>query len=216
MFPVGDDNSSRRIIPWVTFGLIALNVFVFFREMNSGYEFIYRWAFVPARFLEDPLGNIATIFTAMFLHAGWAHIIGNMIYLAIFGDNVEDKLGHVRFLAFYLICGIVATLAQLLFSLNSTVPLVGASGAIAGALGAYFLLFPRRQVLVLFFFRVIPMPAFLVLGFWIVLQIFSGFGSITSAPDSGGVAYMAHIGGFAAGYIMAMMVRKSSIDMYDI
>jgi membrane associated rhomboid family serine protease len=143
----------------------------------------------------------------MFMHAGWLHLGGNMLYLWIFGDNVEDSFGHVKFLIFYLLCGIAATLAQLAFSTGSNVPNLGASGAIAGVLGAYILLFPRGQVKVLMGRGVIPMPALVVIGFWIVLQFVSGIGSITNSAETGGVAYMAHIGGFLAGIILTFLLR---------
>src|SRR4029077_8036588 len=137
-----------------------------------------------------------TLVTSMFMHAGWIHLGGNMLYLWIFGDNVEDRFGHMKFTVFYLLCGLAATLAQLGFSVGSNVPNLGASGAIAGVLGAYILLFPRGQVKVLMGRGVIPMPALVVIGLWIVLQFVSGIGSITNSAETGGVAYMAHIGGF--------------------
>ncbi len=207
MLPIGDDNSRRRTVPIVTFMLIALNFYVFYLEMQGGNPFILQWAFVPSRFVSDPIGNIPTVFTAMFMHAGWAHILGNMLYLWIFGDNVEDRFGHLKFLGFYLFCGAAATFAQFLFTSGSMIPLVGASGAIAGVLGAYFLMFPRGQVYVLFLFRVVVMPAGLVLGFWIALQLFSSVGAIARMADSGGVAYLAHVGGFTAGYLLSRVIR---------
>jgi membrane associated rhomboid family serine protease len=218
MFPIGDDNSRNRSFPFITYALIALNFYVFFLETQGGMEFIYRWAFVPARFVADPIGDIPTLFTSMFMHAGWAHILGNMIYLWIFGDNVEDRFGHLRFVAFYLVCGFAATTAQFLFTSGSEIPLLGASGAIAGVLGAYFLMFPRGQVYVLFLFRIVVMPAALVLGFWIILQLFSTVGAISRMADAGGVAYMAHVGGFAAGLILAKLIRpkpRSPSYFYD-
>jgi membrane associated rhomboid family serine protease len=145
----------------------------------------------------------------MFMHAGWLHLGGNMLYLWIFGDNVEDSFGHLKFLIFYLLCGIAATLAQLAFSTGSNVPNLGASGAIAGVLGAYILLFPRGQVKVLMGRGVIPMPALVVIGLWIVLQLVSGIGSITTSAETGGVAYMAHIGGFLAGIILTFLLRAT-------
>jgi membrane associated rhomboid family serine protease len=145
----------------------------------------------------------------MFMHAGWVHLLGNMLYLWIFGDNVEDSFGNVKFLLFYLLCGIAATFAQLAFSAGSNVPNLGASGAIAGVLGAYILLFPRGQVKVLMGRGVIPMPAQVVIGLWIVLQFVSGFGSISSSTETGGVAYMAHIGGFLAGVVLTFLLRAT-------
>jgi len=209
MFPIGDDDTSRRTVPVVTYALIALNVLFFFVELSGGEPFIERWAVVPRRLLANPGGDFLTIFTSMFMHAGWLHLGGNMLYLWIFGDNVEDSFGHVKFLIFYLICGIAATLAQLAFSTGSDVPNLGASGAIAGVLGSYILLFPREQVKVLMGRGVIPMPALVVIGIWIVLQLVSGIGSISSSAQTGGVAYMAHIGGFAAGIILTLLLRAT-------
>ena len=210
MLPIGDDNSSRRTIPLVTYALIALNILFFLVELVGGDEFIMKWAFVPSRFLANPIGDFPTLFTAMFMHAGLVHLGGNMLYLWIFGDNVEDRFGHVKFTIFYLLCGLAATFAQLVFSINSDVPNLGASGAIAGVLGAYILLFPKGSVKVLQGQRVIPVPALIVIGFWIVLQLFSGIGSIVSTEQTGGVAYMAHIGGFIAGFALTFLLRGSS------
>jgi len=209
MFPIGDDNTSRRTVPLVTYALIALNVLFFFVELTGGDAFIGEWAFVPARFLANPLSDSVTLFTSMFMHAGWVHLGGNMLYLWIFGDNVEDRFGHIKFTIFYLLCGLAATFAQLAFSLGSNVPNLGASGAIAGVLGAYILLFPQGKVRVLQGQQVIQVPALIVIGFWIVLQLFSGIGSIASTAQSGGVAYMAHIGGFVAGFVLTFLLRGS-------
>jgi membrane associated rhomboid family serine protease len=201
----------RRTTPYVTFTLIAINFVVFLLELQNGDEFIRQWAFIPARFSTDPIGTIPTVLTAMFMHGGWLHLGGNMLYLWIFGDNVEDRFGHVKFLIFYLLCGIAATFAQYYVSPSSNIPNVGASGAIAGVLGAYILMFPQARVQVLFGNQVVAMPALIVLGFWIVLQLFSGVGSIAytdeSTQDAGGVAYMAHVGGFVAGFLMAFLFR---------
>jgi membrane associated rhomboid family serine protease len=210
MFPIGDDDSSRRTVPLVTYGLIALNLLFFFVELSGGDAFIEKWAFVPSRFLANPAGDFLTIFTSMFMHAGWVHLGGNMLYLWIFGDNVEDRFGHVKFVIFYLLCGLAATFAQLAFSIGSNVPNLGASGAIAGVLGSYILLFPQGRVRVLQGQQVIQMPALIVIGFWIILQFFSGIGSIANTADTGGVAYMAHIGGFLAGFILTFLFRGSS------
>jgi membrane associated rhomboid family serine protease len=209
MFPIGDDNTSRRTFPVVTYALIALNALFFFVELSGGDAFIGQWAFVPRRFLANPGGDFLTLFTSMFMHAGWVHLLGNMLYLWIFGDNVEDRFGHIKFLIFYLLCGIAATFAQLVFSLGSSVPNLGASGAIAGVLGAYILMFPRGKVNVLMGRGVIPMPALVVIGLWIVLQFFSGIGSIANTAETGGVAYMAHIGGFIAGFVLTFLFRGS-------
>src|ERR1044072_83688 len=207
MFPIGDDNTGRRTVPVVTYTLVALNILFFFVELSGGEVFIEKWAFVPNRFLANPAGDFPTLFTSMFMHAGWLHLGGNMLYLWIFGDNVEDSFGHIKFLIFYLLCGIAATLAQLAFSASSGVPNLGASGAIAGVLGAYIVLFPRGQVKVLMGRGVIPMPALVVIGLWIVLQFVSGIGSVTQSAQTGGVAYMAHIGGFLAGVVLTFLLR---------
>jgi len=207
MLPIGDDNSSRRITPLVTYGLIAINIVFFILEMTGGDAFIIKWAFVPSRFLADPAGDFLTLFTAMFMHAGLLHLASNMLYLWIFGDNVEDRFGHVKFLIFYILCGLAATFAQLAFSLNSSIPNLGASGAIAGVLGAYLILFPKGSIRVLQGQRVIQVSALIVIGIWIVLQLFSGIGSISAAADTGGVAYMAHIGGFLAGVLLTFLFR---------
>jgi membrane associated rhomboid family serine protease len=209
MFPIGDDDSSRRTVPLVTYALIALNVLFFLVELSGGDAFIEKWAFVPSRYLANPSGDFLTLFTAMFMHAGWLHLGGNMLYLWIFGDNVEDRFGHLPFTIFYLLCGLAATFAQLAFSTGSNVPNLGASGAIAGVLGAYILPFPQQRVKVLQGRQVIQVPALIVIGMWIVLQLFSGIGSITTAAQTGGVAYMAHVGGFLAGAVLTFLFRGS-------
>jgi len=210
MFPIGDDDSSRRTFPVVTYVLIALNVLFFFVELTGGDAFIEKWAFVPSRFLANPGADFLTIFTSMFMHAGWLHLGGNMLYLWIFGDNVEDRFGHLKFIIFYLLCGLAATFAQLAFSLGSNVPNLGASGAIAGVLGAYILLFPQGRVRVLQGQQIIQVPALIVIGLWIVLQLFSSIGSIASSVQTGGVAYMAHVGGFIAGIVLTFLFRGNS------
>jgi membrane associated rhomboid family serine protease len=210
MFPIGDDNSARRTVPLVTYALIALNVLFFFVELSGGDAFIMQWAFVPSRFLANPAGDFLTLFTSMFMHAGWLHLGGNMLYLWIFGDNVEDRFGHIQFAIFYLLCGLAATAAQLAFSIGSNVPNLGASGAIAGVLGAYILMFPQQQVKVLVGRMVTPVSALIVIGLWFILQFFSGFASIANTADTGGVAYMAHVGGFIAGFVLAFLFRGSS------
>jgi membrane associated rhomboid family serine protease len=205
MLPIGDDDSGRRLVPLVTYALIVMNVLFFLVESSGGDAFIMKWAFVPSRFLANPIADFPTIFTSMFMHAGWLHLGGNMLYLWIFGDNVEDRLGHVKFTIFYLLCGLGATFAQLAFSLGSSIPNLGASGAIAGVLGAYILMFPQERVRVLQGQQVIQVPALIVIGFWIVLQLFSGIGSIAGAADTGGVAYMAHVGGFITGFVLTFL-----------
>jgi membrane associated rhomboid family serine protease len=207
MLPIGDDNTSRTTVPLVTYAFIALNVLFFFVELHGGEAFIKKWAFVPSRFLADPAGDFLTLFTSMFMHAGWIHLGSNMLYLWIFGDNVEDRFGHIKFILFYLLCGIAATFAQLAFSPGSNVPNLGASGAIAGVLGAYILLFPKGKVRVLRGQQVIQVPALVAIGMWFVLQLFSGIGSLADTAQTGGVAYMAHIGGFLAGFALTFLFR---------
>jgi membrane associated rhomboid family serine protease len=210
MLPIGDDDSSRRTVPLVTYILIVVNVLFFLVELSSGDAFIEKWAFIPNRFLANPAGDFMTLFTSMFMHAGWVHLGGNMLYLWIFGDNVEDRFGHIKFTVFYLACGLAATFAQLAFSSGSNIPNLGASGAIAGVLGAYILLFPQGKVKVLQGQQVVQMSALIVIGLWIVLQFFSGIGSIAGAASTGGVAYLAHIGGFLAGILLTFIFRGSS------
>ena len=213
MIPIGDDNSARRITPFVTYVLIALNVIFFFLEMSGGNAFIEKWAFIPSRFLANPAADFPTIFTSMFMHAGWLHLLGNMLYLWIFGDNVEDRFGHGKFTLFYFLCGIGAIFAQLAFNPDSSIPNVGASGAISGVLGSYLLLYPQGRIRILMGRGVAHAPALLVIGLWILLQLFSGIGSLQSTGEQGGVAYMAHIGGFVAGMLLTFVFRgKRSIE----
>lgn len=214
MLPVGDDNSQRRIFPIMTYGLIAANIFAFFMELWGGDSFIETWSFIPAQFSANPLGESITLFSSLFLHGGWIHLGGNMLYLLIFGDNVEDRFGHIKFLIFYFLCGFAASLAQYVFSMSSDIPTLGASGAIAGILGAYLVLFPGRRVRVLVVTWIINMPALLVIGSWIVIQLVSGVGTLSSASVTGGVAYMAHIGGFAAGLFLTLFFRKKARPIY--
>jgi membrane associated rhomboid family serine protease len=210
MLPIGDDDSARRSFPFVTYAFIALNVVFFLVELGGGDPFIEKWAFVPSRFLANPGADFVTLFTSMFMHAGWLHLGGNMLYLWIFGDNVEDRFGPFKYVVFYLLCGLAATGAQLVFNSGSSIPNLGASGAIAGVLGAYVLLFPQGRVSVLQGQSVIPVSALLVIGLWFVLQLFSGIGSIATVADTGGVAFMAHIGGFVAGVLLTFLFRGNS------
>ena len=201
MFPIGDDNDSGRA-PIAVWLLIAANLFVYFLEIRYGEPFILRWAFVPGEFSAHPSAEAPTLFSAMFLHAGLAHLGGNMLYLWIFGDNIEGRYGSARFVLFYLICGLAATFAQFALDPRSSIPNLGASGAIAGVLGAYALLYPRANVRFLTFRGVALIPAWTALGFWIVMQVGLGAAALSSGAQ-GGVAYAAHIGGFVAGLAIA-------------
>lgn len=220
MIPIRDENPTRRT-PWVTLGLIIVNVLVFAYECTLDQavlqDFWARWSFVPTRFFADPfsLSQLATIFTSMFMHAGWVHIAGNLLYLWIFGNNIEDRLGPARFAVFYSLCGLVATLTQGMTAPTSSIPSLGASGAIAGVLGAYLLLYPRASILTLvpivFFVELARLPAFLVIGFWFVLQLGSGLVALGSGSvASGGVAWFAHIGGFIAGMLLILPLRAAN------
>jgi rhomboid family protein len=211
LFPIGDNNSSRRTLPVVTYALIALNALVFSIELNQGGSFIRQWAVVPRQLVANPSAEIPTIFTSMFMHAGWMHLLGNMLFLWIFGDNVEDRLGRAKFLIFYLVCGISATLAQVVVSAESSIPNLGASGAISGVLAGYLVLFPKGRVKVLMRGGVVALPAMVVIGLWIVLQLISGIGSFTQSAQTGGIAYMAHIGGFVAGLALAFLLSGRSM-----
>ncbi|MBU1356690.1 MAG: rhomboid family intramembrane serine protease [Candidatus Edwardsbacteria bacterium] len=210
MIPLKDDIPSSRF-PVVNTILIALNGLVFFYEVGLGHEvsqFIQRFGMIPANLMNQGFGGWGNIFSSMFIHGGWEHIIGNMLYLFIFGDNVEDALGHFRYLLFYLLCGIAAAWGHILFNPHSIIPTVGASGAVAGVLGAYLLLYPRARVLTVIpigiFIRIIKVPAVLVLGFWIVLQLLFGLISLPlPGEQSGGIAWFAHIGGFFTGMLLA-------------
>jgi membrane associated rhomboid family serine protease len=220
MIPLRDTIPSRSF-PIVSVVIILANTTVFLYEMSLGSgldRFVARFAMIPAdvaasietgRYVSRP---IVSVFSSMFLHAGWIHLIGNMLYVWIFADNVEDKMGRGRFLLFYLLCGTGAAALHVVMSPTSTTPTVGASGAIAGILGAYFLLFPRARVLTLFpvffFIQFIEVPAFFFLGFWFVMQFFSGVLSIGFEPSGGGVAWWAHVGGFATGMVLVFPFRK--------
>lgn len=214
MLPIGDDNSQRHLFPIVTYLLLAANLLVFFMELLGGEEFIYTWSMVPVRLLANPASEFITLFTSMFLHAGWIHLGGNMLYLIIFGDNVEDRFGHFKFLMFYVLCGLAAGLVQFFVSMFTDIPTLGASGAIAGVLGAYLVLFPGRRVRVLLAAWIVSLPALLVIGAWIVIQLVSGVGSLSGASSTEGVAYMAHIGGFIAGLILTGFMRKKARSIY--
>jgi membrane associated rhomboid family serine protease len=214
MIPIRDINPTRRF-PLVTVGIIVLNVLVF------GFEFLLpvdvleglveTWGLTPYRLAGlEPLAFV-TVFTSMFLHSGVAHLLGNMLYLWIFGDNIEAAMGSARFIIFYLLCGVGAALGQTLVSPLSTIPMVGASGAISGIMGGYLLLYPRAEVETLvflgYFIRLIRLPTTVVLGSWIVMQLFSGVLSL-GMQAAGGVAWFAHIGGFAVGIVLVSLFRR--------
>jgi len=208
MFPIRDHNPSERV-PFVTHALILLNVGIFagywftLPDENAMGMLYLDWGLVPARLTSGV--ELSTLFTSMFVHAGLLHLAGNMLFLWIFGDNLEDMLGHGKFLAFYLLAGVAAAIVQVAAEPYSPIPIVGASGAIAGVMGGYLLFFPRAKVdvllIIVIFFRIFPIPAFVVLGVWFGLQLLSGWSTPT---DTGGVAYWAHAGGFLAGFAMAL------------
>lgn len=233
IFPIGDDNTDRTTTPFVNYILIGINIFVFvlLQGLGSNNEFTYAFSTVPEEIItgkdiitenetvrdpqtgerftmpglqETPVLVYLTLITSMFMHGSIMHIFGNMLYLWIFGDNLEHALGHIRYLIFYLVCGVLASLAHVITSVvtdaNLLIPSLGASGAISGVLGGYILLFPKRQVRAIFLRSVITIPAFAALGIWIVFQLISGF--LTVGQEGGGVAYGAHIGGFFAGLIL--------------
>ena len=208
MFPIRDHNPSGRT-PYVTYALIAANIAVFLaywyglQSESALGEFFYTWGLVPQVVLSGH--NLPSLITHMFLHGGWMHLGGNMLFLWIFGDNLEDLMGPVKFLAFYILAGLAAAALQIAVDPASQAPMVGASGAIAGVLGGYLLLFPRARVdvviILIIIFKVFPIPAWIVLGLWFVIQVFSG---ATTSSQDGGVAYFAHIGGFIAGLVLCL------------
>lgn len=234
LFPIGDDNSDRHLTPVVNYALIAANIiiFIFLQDLGRNIHFTFAYSTIPAEILSgrdiitnptmvrDPYtgGNIEmpglqrtgipvylTLLSSMFMHGGLAHIAGNMMYLWIFGDNLENVMGHRRYLFFYSTCGIIAGLSHVLTTVylhqNTLIPSLGASGAISGVLGGYLLLFPRRRVHIWVLLGTIPVPAFLALGLWIVFQLVNGMGAL-GGEEAGGIAYAAHIGGFIAGVIL--------------
>jgi len=217
--PLGDDNSERTITPYVTWVIIAINAVVWFFQLKLGDSFTYAYSAVPFELskgvdlaqtinINTPGGTFSlkhfagpspiqfTLLSSIFMHGSWMHIIGNMAYLFIFGDQIEDRLGHFKFVVFYLVCGFMASVAHILVDPGSQIPSLGASGAIAGVLGAYLILYPKNLVKVLLLRSLTYLPAFIVLGGWIAMQV---FGQMGSSGHGGGVAYMAHIGGFFAG-----------------
>ena len=244
LLPIGDDNTGRQSTPYVVYTIIVLNaiVFLFLQHAGTagGARFTYGYSTVPFEITHNvdleqtrpiredvvpqapgPSPIYLTILISMFMHGSWMHILGNMLYLWIFGDNIEDNFGHARFGIFYVLAGIAATFAQIVIDPDSRIPTLGASGAIAGVLGSYLIMFPRNRVRNLLFlgfiFTTVELPAALVIGFWIVLQIIEQYTSFVSTTVSrgGGVAYMAHIGGFAAGAIMTFLFRRRRNHYYN-
>ena len=227
MFPIGDDNSDIRIVPYVTYAIIALNVIVFviLQGIGSNEAFTYAFSLVPKEIttgtdltgvvpITDSAGRVLgqlqhqptplTVYfnflSSMFMHGDIMHIFGNMLFLWIFADNIESRIGHVRFAVFYLICGFAAAIGQIVMDTSSVIPMLGASGAISGVLGGYLLLFPNKQVrAIMFNFVMTTIPAFIALGLWFGFQILQGY---LSSSEKGGVAYAAHIGGFVAGVVL--------------
>lgn len=215
MFPIGDDDTKLRLRPYVTYAVIALNVLVFLYELTLGSDsaaldgFLSRYGVVPERIAAGD--NLLSLLTAMFLHGGWAHLIGNMAFLWVFGNNIEDAFGHLGYLAFYLLTGLAASAAHILLSLGTSgaaIPSVGASGAISGVLGTYVVLFGANRVRVLIGYFVTMLPAWMMIGLWAAQQFIATYASIAQTEQTtGGVAYAAHAGGFVAGVIAAFALR---------
>ena len=231
MFPIADENAPNQAFPWVNWTLIGINVAVFLLLQQAGaadnaftagysavpYEITHATDLLRATTISiggqtglipqapGPVPIYLTLLTSMFMHAGWLHIGGNMLFLWIFGDNVEHHVGSLVYLAFYLVAGLVASVAQVLVSPDSTIPSLGASGAISGVLGAYLVLFPRNRVTVFLFRFLVVVPAIVAIGMWAVLQLINGIGSVTVSAETDGVAYMAHIGGFATGLLAGVL-----------
>jgi membrane associated rhomboid family serine protease len=216
MIPLRDVIPSRTT-PYITITIIALNALAWLFELSLPHEalneFLTVFGVVPASF------STPTLITSMFLHGSWSHVIGNMWYLWIFGDNVEDRVGHGRFIVFYLLCGSAAALGQVLVDPSSTLPTIGASGAIAGVMGAYFVLYPHSRVLTLIpwiFLQIVELPATVLLGFWFLMQLFSaGTIAMTTNSSGGGVAFAAHVAGFVVGMGAVFVFRKRSLDPWD-
>lgn len=225
MIPISDNNADRLRTPIVNYILIALNilVYVYYQQFGTNHAFLMSFSTIPQEILTGndvvfegrmgvtPIPVYLTVLTAMFMHGSLAHLGGNMLYLWVFGDNLESRMGHVKYLFFYLVAGIIATLchvfASRILGSDLLIPSLGASGAISGVLGGYLLLFPKNEVRVLVIAVIIKVPAFITLGLWIVLQLFSGWGSI--GAEGGGVAYAAHIGGFAAGMLLVKFFARA-------
>ena len=218
VFPLYDDNTERQRTPFVNYALIAINIFVFvvLQGLGTNEQFTYALSTVPFEIVTGqdvitptPVSVYFTLLTSMFMHGGIAHILGNMLFLWIFGDNIEDRLGHVRYIIFYLICGVLASLAHVFTTAmlagdrqSMMIPSLGASGAISGVLGGYILLHPTRPVTVILFNFLTRVPAYLAIGLWFVFQLISGLGMLGEGSAQGGVAYAAHIGGFIAGLVL--------------
>lgn len=221
MFPLRDTIPSNKF-PFITVSIIIINLVIFFYELSLGKNleiFIQNFGVIPAKFTtfgeKDPTqiaGLIITPFSSIFLHGGWMHVVSNMWYLWIFGDNIEDRTGHFRFFIFYILCGLIANATHIVTNPGSNIPTIGASGAVAGVMGAYFLLFPRSKITTLFFLvifiQIVRIPALFFLGFWIVLQIVSGTLSLGLDSQTGGVAWWAHIGGFFCGLLLILFFKK--------
>jgi len=211
------DIIPSRTTPYITVTIIALNVMAWLFELSLPRDvlpvFLQVYGVVPGDF------HAPTLISSMFLHGGWSHVIGNMWYLWIFGDNIEDRLGHARFIVFYLLCGITAALGQIVVDPYSTLPTIGASGAIAGVMGAYFVLYPHSRVLTLIpwiFLQLVELPAIVLLGFWFLMQLFSaGAIAVTASTHGGGVAFAAHVAGFVMGMIGVFVFRKPEYDRWE-
>jgi len=216
MIPLRDVIPSRTT-PYITVTIIVLNAIAWFFELSMGErqltEFLFVYGVVPAAF------SWPTLITSMFLHGSWSHVIGNMWYLWIFGDNVEDRLGHGRFIVFYLLCGMAAAIGQIVMDPSSELPTIGASGAIAGVMGAYFVLYPQSRVLTLIpwiFIQIVEIPAIVLLGFWFLMQFLSaGAIAVTANTHGGGVAFAAHVAGFVVGMVGVFVFRKPQVDRWD-
>ena len=219
MFPLYDENPTR-ITPYFTYGLIGMNVLVFLHEISLSNlqleQFFQLYAVIPQELTINWSGEWTTLFTSQFLHGGWWHLISNMIYLWVFGNNIEDRLGHFKYLLFYLTCGAIAALCQWFIGMYSTIPSLGASGAISGVLGAYLIWFPQARITTLvflgFFITTINIPALVIIGIFFIQNLIAGFASLQSAAkmsvETGGVAYWAHLGGFIVGSIFALGNRE--------
>ncbi len=210
MIPLSDATRRPANFPVVTTGIIVVNAAVFIMELMGGDAFVMKWALIPANVVVGH--QWITILTAMFMHAGWMHIIGNMVFLWAFGPEVEDAMGPLWYLPFYLLSGLAASLSQIALAPHSTVPNLGASGAIAGVMGAFLVTYPKdkiRSVLLLgWFFTITAIPAALLIGFWFLIQLFSQVGAVASAQGGGGVAYAAHVGGFIFGAVTARIFER--------